>query len=102
MMNHEKGLNRILKNLGRRIGELRAHRGYTQAHFAELLERSLSVVQAWEKGRNFTIKTLYRISTTLGYPLKEFFKNPVSPAPRRGRPKFRAGRRKGGQGHSLA
>jgi len=89
---NEKKLTTITKNLGRRVGELRAQRDLTQAQFAERLERSVSVVQAWETGRNFTIKTLFLISTTLNYPLREFFKAPVRPKPRRGRPRHKVRR----------
>jgi transcriptional regulator with XRE-family HTH domain len=87
MKMNEKQFEQLKKNLGRRIGELRAQRGFTQAQFAEKLERSVSVIQAWETGRNFTIKTLFLITTTLNYPIKEIFKKPVKPMPKRGRPR---------------
>jgi transcriptional regulator with XRE-family HTH domain len=76
--------------VGRRISETRHSLRMTQAQFAEKVERSISVVQEWERGRNFTLKSLFMIAGALGCPVEILFKQPHYSKSRRGRPTHRS------------
>ena len=82
---------RLLKDIGRRISELRAARGLTQDRLAERRGVSLKYLQRVEAGReNLTVESLARIARVLGAPVGEFFRAPRSRSVRRGRPKTAA------------
>ncbi len=83
---YEKEYLSRLRGVGRRIGETRHRLGITQARFAEMVERSISVVQEWERGRNFTLKTLFFIAAALDCQVETLFKQPRQSKSRRGRP----------------
>ena len=78
---------RFLKKIGRKIGEVRFQKGYTQLRLAEKANVSIQMVQYWESGHNLTLKTLMRISRSLNCGVAALMENPdgVSPA-KRGRP----------------
>ncbi|HEY1957294.1 MAG TPA: helix-turn-helix transcriptional regulator [Polyangiaceae bacterium] len=81
--------DRVCKNVGRRIAELRKERGLTQEQFSVLLGTSFQWVSQLEAGRNVTLHSLARIANALRVPLAELFVPPKSPSrPRRvGRPR---------------
>jgi transcriptional regulator with XRE-family HTH domain len=76
-----------IQNIGRRIGELRARKRLTQAQLAEKLNRSLDMIQVWEKGTNFTVNTLFLLSKVLDCKVEDFFKYPKTKRPKPGHPK---------------
>jgi transcriptional regulator with XRE-family HTH domain len=80
--------DKIVRDFGRRVAELRVARGWTQEEFAERWGRSARYVQNVEQGgENLTIKSLAKLATALGAPLAALFENPRRPAAKRGRPR---------------
>jgi transcriptional regulator with XRE-family HTH domain len=81
---------RALRDVGRRIAELRVARGLTQEALSVEAACSLKYWQAVEAGReNLTVKSLVRIANLLRVSLRELFKPPKSRRIRRGRPPAR-------------
>ncbi len=81
---------RVCKNVGRRIAELRKARGLTQEQFSVLLGTSFQWISQLEGGRNITLHSLARIANALRVPLSELLVTPTqSSAVRRvGRPRI--------------
>lgn len=85
------GSTRLIKDLGRRIAELRAARNWTQENLSTRLNVSLKYLQRVEAGyENLTVDSLYKIATKLRVDVADLFTPPASREVRRGRP---AGRR---------
>ena len=83
-------VDQILRDVGRRVGEERIHRGWTQEQFAEQMGFSLKFGQRIEAGReNLTIRTLVSLSQHLGVDLVALFRKPRTKKPGPGRPKQR-------------
>ena len=84
---------RVLKDLGRRVAELRHERGMTQAGLAERLDVTSRYVQSLEAGNeNLTVISLVILAGELDAALTAFFEPPTSRADRRpGRPKAKPG-----------
>ena len=79
---------RIIRDIGRRIAELRAARGWTQAHFAEVLGIAVPNLQRMEQGRqNFTVRTLVAVARKLGCEPRQLWEPPSTPRPKPGRPR---------------
>ncbi|GMV15896.1 MAG: hypothetical protein AMXMBFR56_41200 [Polyangiaceae bacterium] len=79
--------SRLLRDLGRRIAELRQARGFTQDGFSERVGVSLRYIQSVEGGReNLTVETLEKLAKVLRAPVAELFVPPTSRVVRRGRP----------------
>ena len=79
---------RVLRAVGRRVGELRRERGLTQEQLAEILELSVRYVQFVESGEeNLTVTTLVKIANGLRVPVADLFAPPTKPKPGPGRPK---------------
>ncbi len=80
---------RIVDDFGRRVGELRRARGWTQAELAERWGVSLGYVQLVEHGReNLTLESLALLASVLRIQPLELLRPPRSRARRRpGRPK---------------
>ncbi len=80
---------RLCKNVGRRIAELRKERGLTQEQFSVLLGTSFQWISQLEGGRNITLHSLARIANALHVPLTELFTSPKpsSSTRRVGRPR---------------
>lgn len=75
-----------MRNVGRRVAELRAKRGLTQQKFAEVLDVRLRRVTDIERGRaNLTLKALSQLAGVLKVLPAEFFSLPTT-KPRPGRP----------------
>jgi len=88
-------LDQLVRDVGRRVGEERGRRGWTQEQFAETLGYSLKFTQRIEGGRkNLTIKSAAMLADALGVPLAALFKKPRTEKPGPGRPKKRAHRTK--------
>ena len=82
------GSRRLIKDLGRKVAELRIARGLTQERFAERLGVSLKYVQRIEAGsENLTVESLHRLATKLRVTVIALFEPPLVREVRRGRPK---------------
>lgn len=81
--------DRVLRDLGRKIAELRHARGLTQAGLAERSGIDAKYLQLLEGGRqNTTIATLVCIAQALRATLSELLEPPTARPPRRpGRPR---------------
>ncbi len=79
---------RVLKDIGRRVAEVRLAREMTQEQFAEkVLGVSLKYCQAVEAGReNLTVASLVRLANKLRLPVARLFEPPASRRVRTGRP----------------
>lgn len=79
----------VLRNLGRRIAELRRERGLTQQQVADQLGITSRYVQAVEAGRvNVSVRALVDLANVLRMPMAAFMEVPRSRAARRpGRPR---------------
>ena len=63
------------KLLGKRIKEIRKHKGYTQEQLSELIEIETSSLSGIESGRFFpSLHVLDKMSSVLEIELVEFFK----------------------------
>lgn len=79
--------DRIVRDVGRRVGELRAAASLTQEKLAALAEVSLKYLQRVESGEeNLTIRSLVRLANLLGVPVASLLEAPTSQRPRVGRP----------------
>ena len=79
--------DRVLRDVGRRIAELRTERGWTQEDFAERAGWSWKYAQRLESGGGMTLRTLVRVANALGVKPGELLEAPKSRAVRRGRPR---------------
>ncbi len=79
----------VLRDVGRRIAELRADRGLTQQQVADQLGITARYVQAVEAGKvNVSVRALVDWANLLRAPVATILDVPRSRAPRRaGRPK---------------
>jgi transcriptional regulator with XRE-family HTH domain len=76
-----------MRDVGRRVAELRAVRGWTQEAFAERAEVSVGYVRQVEGGReNLTIATLCKLAAVLDADAADLFAAPSTSA-QRGRPR---------------
>lgn len=81
---------RLLKDVGRRVAELRLARKLTQEELAERIDVGVRYIQAVESGQqNLTLKTLALFAAKLRAPAVEFFEAPTTKSPARGRPRSR-------------
>jgi transcriptional regulator with XRE-family HTH domain len=79
----------VLRDLGRRIAELRASRGLTQEGFAEVADVTVQYAQRVEAGKeNLTVRSLVRIAGLLAVTVADLFATPVSRESRPGRPRL--------------
>ena len=78
----------VLRDVGRRVAELRLARGLTQEALAERLDVAARWVQAVEGGReNVTLGTLTTFANALRVSMVAFFEPPTTSKARPGRPK---------------
>lgn len=79
---------RLIRDVGRRVAELRAARGWTQEEFAERAHCSVQWVRRIETGRaNVTLRTLVGLANRLGVRAIDLLGQPASRAVTRGRPR---------------
>ena len=72
--------DRELRNLGRRVAELRISRGLTQEGLAERLDKDARYVQEIEGGRqNITVRTAALVARKLRIPVADLFTVPTMP-----------------------
>lgn len=78
----------LLRNIGRRIAEVRASRRLTQEAFAERLDVTARYVQRVESGgQNISVQVLATFASGLGVPAAKFFEKPKAQAVKQVRPK---------------
>ena len=83
----DRDTNEILKNIGRRIAELRAEKKLTQERFAEVAGITPQYLQRLEHGRqNLSIGTIVRIAKLLGATFDDMLAPPTSLEVKVGRP----------------
>lgn len=82
---------KTLRNIGRRIGEIRVQKGLSQAQLAEKIGMSVRQLQRFETGvakdTALTVKVLVRIANALDVDYGELHKKAKTAPPGRGRPK---------------
>lgn len=79
---------RVTKDVGRRVAELRRAAGLTQEEFAEKIGMDSTNLQRIELGgQNLTIRSLVRLASGLGVRTAEPFQKPATRAIKVGRPK---------------
>jgi transcriptional regulator with XRE-family HTH domain len=80
--------DRAIKDIGRRIAEIRRERGLTQEQTAERLGLQTNNLQRIELGmQNLTVRSLVRIANGLGVGLASLCEPPSSRLVGRGRPR---------------
>jgi transcriptional regulator with XRE-family HTH domain len=80
--------DQVVRDVGRRIAEVREHLGLTQQEASERLAMPLKNLQLYESGKNMMIATAVRIARGLGVPTRSLFDEPRSRTRRPpGRPK---------------
>ena len=80
----------VVQAIGRRIAEVRAEKGLSQAQLAEALSIALQGVQRMEQGRqNLTVKTIVKVANKLGCNPRDLW-DPPTTSPPRGRPSRKA------------
>jgi transcriptional regulator with XRE-family HTH domain len=79
--------DRVIKDVGRRVAEVRADLGLTQEQLAERLRMDTNNLQRIETGRqNITIRMIVRLASALGCQPAALFERPRTRDVRRGRP----------------
>jgi transcriptional regulator with XRE-family HTH domain len=81
-----KKINALLKNLNRRIAELRIEAGLTQEQLAEKMDVPLRALQYWEADRTISLPYLIKLAQTLGRDPADFFETPKVKQVKKGRP----------------
>jgi transcriptional regulator with XRE-family HTH domain len=81
-------VDRIGIELGKRLRQLRAQRGLTQAQFAELTRKSVETISNFERGQTLpSVQTLAHISKVLNISIAQLFDDKsFAPDPKRGVP----------------
>ena len=83
----------LVRDVGRRVAELRIGLGLTQEELAEQLDVPPRYVQRVEAGRvNFTLRSLQRWAEVLGVKVAKLLVKPRLRAPGPGRPPGKKGR----------
>jgi transcriptional regulator with XRE-family HTH domain len=78
----------VVRDVGKRIGEIRRGLGLTQEQVAERLGMTLKGYQFIEQGvQNLTIKTMVKVASALDVRTAELFAAPASREVKKGRPK---------------
>jgi transcriptional regulator with XRE-family HTH domain len=84
----DKESQKFIQNIGRRVAEIRRHKGWKQQDLADSLSLTWRQVARWEAGAsNFTALTLRKLSKILGCSINDFFKEPKTTKPSAGRPR---------------
>lgn len=84
----------VIRDIGRRIAELRAEKGLTQEQVAEMLGIALRNFQRIERGhQNVTVKTMVAVASVLGVRAIDLMYPPANRELRIGRPPQRASSR---------
>jgi transcriptional regulator with XRE-family HTH domain len=81
--------DRVLRNVGRRIAELRHAQGWTQEQLGAKMRVNAAQIGVYESGKaNITLRSLARLASLLGVDARDLLDPPRTRAPRRpGRPR---------------
>jgi transcriptional regulator with XRE-family HTH domain len=80
--------NQVVRDVGRKLRELRMKRGWTQEDVAEKLGIALRNYQVMERGKqNLTLKTIAKLARVLGVRAVQLLEPPKSRTVPRGRPR---------------
>jgi transcriptional regulator with XRE-family HTH domain len=81
--------DKIAKQIGRRIAELRLDRDWSQQELAVKLRATFQWVSQLEAGQNLTVHSMVKVANAFKVPLEEMFVSPDPANKRRGpgRPK---------------
>lgn len=80
--------DRLLRDAGRRLAEVREARGLTQQALADELGVTMRYVQSVEGGKeNLTLRSLAGYASVLRVSIPEVFQPPASRRPKIGRPR---------------
>jgi transcriptional regulator with XRE-family HTH domain len=78
----------LQRDVGARVAELRREKGLTQEELAQRVGTNLKHLQRIEAGRaNLTLRSLATLASALGVEVLAFFRTPLGPPRRRGRPR---------------
>lgn len=78
---------KVLRDIGRRVAELRREKKLTQEQCAEHAGFALKYLQRIEAGReNLTVRSLVKLANLLGVRMVQLLRAPRSRVVRRGRP----------------
>jgi transcriptional regulator with XRE-family HTH domain len=80
-------IEEAIKKVSRRIGEIRAEKGMTQAGLAIIMDLELRYLRRLVKNRNITLRTLFRFMAALDCDITEFFHEPKTNRNGPGRPR---------------
>jgi transcriptional regulator with XRE-family HTH domain len=84
--------DKVCRDLGQRVIELRKERGWTQEELADKMQIDARDLRRVEGGDNVTVYMLVRLARALGTEIGELFVPPKTRHRRRpGRPKLRKG-----------
>ena len=75
-MPQKKHIDVFMKNIFRRIAEIRRERGITQEKLAEIMNVAPREIQRWESIGGLSLQTIKRFSEALECPVSEFFSTP--------------------------
>lgn len=90
----EQDPEQVIKDVGRKLAELRSRAGLTQEQFAEQLGMAPNNLQRIELGmQNLTMRTLVRLANAMGIPVAHLFRAPRSRRVTTGRPPKRSAKR---------
>lgn len=88
MRSHD--IDDTVRNVGRRVAELRSNAGLTQEQQAERLGFTLKYLQRVEGGgENLTVRSLVKIASVFGVGVTELFRKPRTKQAGPGRPRQR-------------
>lgn len=83
----------LMRNVGRRVAELREARDVTQQQLADSLDVTMRYVQSIEGGeQNLTLRSLANLAAVLRAPVAALFDPPATRSKQPGRPKRRSQR----------
>jgi transcriptional regulator with XRE-family HTH domain len=93
----ETKIKHLLKNLNRRIAELRIEAGLTQEQLAEKMGVPLRALQYWEADRTISLGHLFKLARILKRTPADFFITPKVKRVKKGRPTKKSTRTRSSQ-----
>lgn len=75
-MFRKEAANIFIRNINRRVAEIRVENRLTQEDLAEKMGVDVRDLQRWETKRGMSLWTLYRFTVALQRPASDFFQEP--------------------------
>lgn len=82
----EKQIRQRFLEIGRRIGEIRETKGFTQEKLSQLMARSLDFIQVAELKGQITLRSMFLFAEALGCKVEDLLKKPKTTRAKPGRP----------------